>query len=141
MTRCKCGFTLIELLIVVSVVAILTAYLVRSMNINRHRLVAEDGVKIVNLEKLGQGVEAYISAEREMPGVNAGVPVGSSLNFYLQTWLDGYVYDPSVGSANEFVVYIQSSVDASSSITYFSRTGEIMYCTDPTSMGTCTSID
>lgn len=119
------GFTLIELLIVVSVLAILSAITLSLIKPSAQRDRAEDGIRLANLEKTIQGLEAYNAVEGDYPddSDNTGNPIDSTtdpLLIYLTVWPDGEptaatVYTYAVdGSLNAFgiVVVLANGTDS-----------------------------
>lgn len=137
--KLNCGFTLIELLVVISVVGILSAFLIRVINIERHRNEAEDAVKVASVAKLSEGIDAYVGVEEEIP-VNY-----SDASDYM-TWITGYQYvtvQPAL-IITAYRIYIESSLNPGDYITYFSESGNILLCpdvpTDTTDPATCISV-
>lgn len=109
------GFTLIELLIVVAVLGIITAIGLSVLNPAAIRNRSEDGVRLSNLTKIVQGIEAYVAAEGRYPYDNpsdtfgAGNPLDDPvandvLSTYLSSWPNGepaagdtYLYNSNAG--------------------------------------------
>jgi len=95
------GFTLIELLVVVTLIAILTGILFRVMNVSGIQAEGDDAVRIANLGKLADGIEAYYSIEAVYP------PSAADASDYIEYWPNGtpaagdvYSYDPAADGSS-----------------------------------------
>ena len=75
------GFTLIELLIVVSIIGILSGIVVMILNPTVQRNRAKDGVRIANMAKLAQAIEAYNASEGSYAPDKATLT-----SSFVQTW-------------------------------------------------------
>ncbi len=86
------GFTLIELLVVVSVLGVLVGVTVSVMGVNRTRNSGEDGVRIANVSKIAQGIEAFLAAEGRLPVTDPTTfnplngPDAATIGFYISAW-------------------------------------------------------
>jgi prepilin-type N-terminal cleavage/methylation domain-containing protein len=143
------GFTLIELLIVVSVIGVLAAVLVNVIGPKRAQGSARDGVRMANMEKLVQGLEAFYVAE------NTGYPTccGSTnqlktssptdmqdtaqadevVETYIKNWPQAeggttfkYVYHYL--GADSFVLSVKTERGPSSCLKYGATEGQIHQC-------------
>ena len=108
----------------ISLVAILSAYLIRAIDIDSHKNTTNDGVKITNIGKLAEGIEGFIAEEGRLPTGTADVVLPN----YVHWISPDYVYNLVPPN---FTLYIVSSSDLNYSVTYFSPTGHILLCADP----------
>lgn len=90
------GFTLIELLIVVSVIGILAGIVITVLNPNVQRNRARDGVRVGNVSKIAQAVEAYNAAEGSYPADQATIQTTSG---YIQNWPTDNTYNYTFASS------------------------------------------
>ena len=128
---------MVELLVAVSLVGILSGVLISIINPVKQRKIAEDGVKLSNLNKFAMGIESYSNANSEYPAeikFDAGIPVyPEDLVNFLSRKPDGepygavyeYYYDPP---DDAFSVVTLSSEDQTLCFKYRSTWGKIKTC-------------
>ncbi len=90
------GFTLIELLIVVTIIGIMSGVLLVVIDPQKQRARAQDGVRVGNISKLVQSVEAYRAGEGVYP--DAQTKLTATDTKYVQNWpsdASSYVYFPN----------------------------------------------
>ncbi len=91
------GFTLIELLLVVGLIGVLAGVMTSVINITQTKDRARDGVRMADLEKLIQGIEAFYTVESKYPAqgnynnpLGTGAADATALGTYLKNW-PGYI--------------------------------------------------
>lgn len=104
------AFTLVELLIVVSVIGVLSGILLKVIDIDSVKGKARDGVRISNMGKLVQALEAYCITEEECPA-NAA----ASMPTYVKEWPqavggNSYVYG-RLTPTDTFALYVNADRD------------------------------
>lgn len=131
--RSSRGFTLVELLVVVSLIGILAGVMISIINPVKQRKIAEDGVKMANLQKLALGIEAYGNAnskypaslaDSDLPNFVARVPDGEPA---------GAVYSYSSTAGDNFAVMVTKSEDTGYCFKYRAAWGKIKTCPVATS--------
>ena len=141
--KLKNGFTLIELLIVIVLLGILSGVLYSVINPEAIRNIARDSIRMSNVRKLVEAVEAYANLEGAYPSNEAILSGPSSI--YVAVWPDGepvvtdnyvYIYN---SSADSFRVYILNS--ESTYFLYSSEVGKIMNCPGTTYTSSCVDLD
>lgn len=105
-THRESGFTLIELLIVIAIVGILAGLVISIINPTLQRNKAEDGVRIANIGKTVNAINAYYAREGIVPqDINGnGNPLddANGLTSFVNAW-------PTTG-AYEYTSYNNDSV-------------------------------
>ena len=81
------GFTIVELLLTITIIGILSGVMLSVINVQQQQNRAADAIRISNLERAVEGIEAYYAAEGEYPDDSNG---------------DGNPIDPAVGPADEY---------------------------------------
>lgn len=113
--RIKTGFTLIELLLVIAVIGVLSGVVLNVIDVDKTKGKARDGVRISNMGKLVQALEAYCIAEEVCP-TNAEVTAFSGkITTYVKEWpqaVGGYNYNYSRITPDTFAVYVNADRDA-----------------------------
>lgn len=111
----KRGFTLIELLLVIAVIGVLSGVVLNVIDVDKTKGKARDGVRISNMGKLVQALEAYCIAEEVCP-TNAEVTAFSGkITNYVKEWpqaVGGYNYNYSRITSDTFSVYVNADRDA-----------------------------
>jgi prepilin-type N-terminal cleavage/methylation domain-containing protein len=126
-----CGFTLIELLIVISVVSILTAILVRVINVTQQKKIAQDGVNKSTLQSLSQGILAYQQTKGSVPPsdiANPASPDTAATADYIVAWPPEFRYLPE---GDNFKILIPIAAEGSDGDKYYifdSAVGKIEKC-------------
>ena len=145
------AFTLVELLIVVTVIGILSGILLNVVDVTKTRGKARDGVRMANMSKLVQGIEAYAISEGNYPTTggsaditgsfaagNQQVSATSRLSKYLKAWPDAtpspaYAYKYALVDSNaNFVLVVKADriSDTLSCYKYYSADGFLKFCKD-----------
>lgn len=87
------GFTLVELLIVIGIIGVLAGVTLSIIEPDAQNDRAVDSVRLANLEKLVQGIEAYRAAEGSYPvDSNSNenpLDDANGLTTYLRVWPNG----------------------------------------------------
>lgn len=141
------GFTLVELLVVISLVGVLAGVTISIINPLKQRKIAEDNVKMSNLQKLALGIEAYNNANGAYPTTlemrdnnNDGIPDGTRVQVFISRLPNN---EPTVGtiysyyvSGDSFSVSVPKS-DSSSNECYKYRSswGKIKICASRSCQG------
>jgi len=144
------GFTLVELLVVVSLVGILAGVMISIINPVKQRKIAEDGVKMANLQKYALGIEAYGNANGAYPATisldSNNVPTSPAdlVNFVSRVpngepagATYSYFYTASTGN---FSVVVYKSENTAHCFKYRSAWGKIKACPVSTSCGSEASV-
>lgn len=135
--RSNKGFTLVELLVVISLVGILAGVMISIINPVKQRKIAEDGVKMANLQKYALGIEAYGNANSfypdEMEYGEDNVPLVPEIrSFIAQVPNDeppGAFYSYNIDSSDDsFTITVTKTVDPSYCFKYRSTWGKIKSC-------------
>lgn len=128
------AFTLVELLIVVAVIGVLSGILLNVINVNSTRGKARDGVRIANMGKLIQALEAYCIAEESCP-TNADVTgMSGKIPNYVREWPQAvpdasYSYNYSRINLEEFVLYVKADRENNSSCyKYTTSDSKLKFC-------------
>lgn len=137
------GFTLVELLVVISLVGILASVTVALINPVKQRRVAMDGVKMSNLQKLAQAIEAYFQYNGRYPSAKEMEDADKDLvpddpevaNFVKKIPNDEpekgvvYYFNSNFPNLDQFIVYVtRSDTDANECFKYSSSWGKIKNC-------------
>lgn len=83
MQKRKNAFTLIELLIVVAIIAILSGLTLQVINSRGQRDRAEDSIRLANISKAVEGIEAFYASEGYYPQTPGDAAT------YIQNWPNG----------------------------------------------------
>lgn len=89
------GFTMIEIMIASSVLAILGGIGYSTLNPRAVRLRTEDSIRLANIQKLAEGLEAYKQIERTLPidtdgdGDPTNDVVNVNIHQFVADWPDG----------------------------------------------------
>ncbi len=110
------GFTLVELLIVVVIIGIMSGVLIVVINPQKQRERAQDGVRVGNISKLVQSVEAYRAGEGLYPLDQAALQDPSTR--YVQNWPADTTYTYFRAGATPFDFCVSVPM-ASNTSTYF----------------------
>lgn len=114
------AFTLIELMLVVSVIGILSGISISLINRSQQQNRARDAVNLASLTKVVSAIESYYYGEGTYPIITGATTPGNpftvpsantSLDVYLKTWPEGFVYLYDAPS-NSFAVYVKRNADA-----------------------------
>jgi len=95
--RCFCGFTLVELMIVVSVIGTLSGVGISLLNQGKQKNRAQDAVNLANLEKAVTAVESYFYNEGGKYPSSVPDETNTTLNNYIKTWPEGFIYKYDAG--------------------------------------------
>ncbi len=108
------GFTLVEILLAVTIISALTGVVLTVMNPNATKRRAEDAIRLTNLQKLVEGLEAYRQIEKSYPtdtngdGNPSNDAVNVNIGQYIGSWPNGRpvstdVYSYYYDSANDLI--------------------------------------
>jgi len=135
------GFTLVEMILVVTIIGILSAVLISTINQQAQRKRAQDAVNRSSMEQATQGIESFFAAEGYYPTALDGSPnlTLARVREYLAVWPAGFVYVVN-GAGSQFEVYVLASND--NYLKYDSSWGKIKVCTatQVTELGFCTDV-
>lgn len=119
------AFTLVELLIVVVIIGILSGITVQVLNVSGQRNRAQDSIRLANITKVVEGVEAFYAAEGYYPTTT------TALASYIQLWpnaqpesFDTYTY---ASDGTSFGVTVDTEVIVNG-YKYRSEWGEVREC-------------
>ncbi|GIW69673.1 MAG: hypothetical protein KatS3mg101_0420 [Patescibacteria group bacterium] len=99
---------------VVALVGILSGILIGIVNPRRQNEIAQDGVRISNLQRLYNAIEAYNAGEGSYPANNNGAPQSTTLlSKYLSNWPGSpyTYYTVTEGSINFVCLSVQKASD------------------------------
>ena len=113
-TKDHLGFTIIELLMVITIIGIVSGVTLTTINVQRQREIAQDGVLRENLQKVSEAVESYRILEGTYPESCSDVPTNCSGNDALDELVDNWPADIEYvtdSDESEFAVYANSVID------------------------------
>ena len=131
----KNGFTLVELLVVVSLTGILAGVMISIINPVKQRKIAQDGVKMANLQKLALGIEAFGNANSKYPASLADPDLPNFVARVPDGEPAGAVYSYFSTAGDNFAVVVTKSEDTASCFKYRAAWGKIKTCPVSTSCG------
>ncbi|MEN9389806.1 MAG: hypothetical protein RLY61_890 [Candidatus Parcubacteria bacterium] len=111
----KEGFTLIELLLVIAVIGVLSGVVLNVIDVDKTKGKARDGVRISNMGKLVQALEAYCIAEEVCPTTAEVTSFSGKITNYVKEWpqaVGGFNYNYSRLTPDTFVVFVNADRDA-----------------------------
>lgn len=127
------AFTLIELLLVVAVIGILAGVTVTVINPQKQKDIAEDAVRLSNVEKLVAAIEAYYAAEGQYPPENP--TSDAAFMNYITAWPEptsaGDTYEYWVSADRQsFTVLVVKALwgDSKDAYKYNTSYGKIQIC-------------
>lgn len=109
------GFTLIELLIVVVIIGIMSGILLVIIDPQKQRARAQDGVRVGNVSKLVQSIEAFRAGEGAYPAAQLNLTDPSTR--YVQNWPADAAYT-YVMTSNEFCISVPMATNINTYIRY-----------------------
>lgn len=137
------GFTLIELLLVVGLIGVLAGVVIRVIDVNKTKDRAKDAVRLSNMDKVMQGLEAFYTVENKYPAegetanhdpLNSTAPDSVALSTYIKFWpgdtIDIYTYH--LIDADNYVVGVKKSGSTTTTTYYYkyhSSWSNIQICT------------
>ena len=132
---------MVEMILVVTIIGILSAVLISTINQQMQRKRAQDAVNRASMEQATQGLESFFAAEGYYPTALNGSPDFNvtRVQEYLAKWPEGFTYVVASGGV-QFEVYVLASNN--NYLKYDSSWGKIKVCTanQVTDLGFCTDV-